>query len=514
VNATPTPGRIITFYSYKGGVGRTMALANVAWILASNGLRVLTVDWDLEAPGLHRYFHPFLVDSELTGTTGVLDMIWDYSIATLDTSGDPPTGWHRRYADVRHHVVTLDWSFATGGHLSLLAAGRQDDAYATKVNGFDWSNFYNRRNGGAFIEAMKASMRANYDYVLVDSRTGFSDTAGICTVQLPDILVNCFTFSTQGITGAAAVARAVNDQRGHDPIRIWPVPMRVEPQERSRLEISRDLARERMNHLLADLTATVRDRYWLDVEVPYSGAYAYEEVLATIGDRPHEHGSILAPMERLTSVLTEGAVTELTALPEVERRSLAARFLRRRADPRPDDYTLDFVILATAADEPWAAWIASELEEAGFRVFLPSWDTPAGTDFVAHLQRAVVTARRTVAVVSAASLRSTRWLAELDGAEQAQTTVSEPSPIVPIRVEEVSLPASLSRIAMVDLAGQSEREARARLLDAVSLGRAKPTRLPEYPPAAAGRPVSQHMDQDFDPPPSGTSPAWPPVRPR
>ena len=37
-------GKIVTFYSFKGGVGRTMALANVAWILASNGLRVLVAD--------------------------------------------------------------------------------------------------------------------------------------------------------------------------------------------------------------------------------------------------------------------------------------------------------------------------------------------------------------------------------------------------------------------------------------------------------------------------------------
>lgn len=43
-------GRIVTFYSYKGGTGRTMALANTAWILAANGKRVLAVDWDLEAP--------------------------------------------------------------------------------------------------------------------------------------------------------------------------------------------------------------------------------------------------------------------------------------------------------------------------------------------------------------------------------------------------------------------------------------------------------------------------------
>ena len=47
-------GKIFTFYSYKGGTGRSLALSNVAWILAGNGCRVLIVDWDLEAPGLHR----------------------------------------------------------------------------------------------------------------------------------------------------------------------------------------------------------------------------------------------------------------------------------------------------------------------------------------------------------------------------------------------------------------------------------------------------------------------------
>lgn len=61
-------GSVITFYSYKGGTGRTMALANVAWILAANGHRVLAVDWDLEAPGLHRFFHPFLRPSLLQAT--------------------------------------------------------------------------------------------------------------------------------------------------------------------------------------------------------------------------------------------------------------------------------------------------------------------------------------------------------------------------------------------------------------------------------------------------------------
>jgi predicted acylesterase/phospholipase RssA len=67
---------IYTFYSYKGGVGRSMALANIAEALHEKGLRVIMIDWDLEAPGLETFFcspgserqlaefraHPGLVD--------------------------------------------------------------------------------------------------------------------------------------------------------------------------------------------------------------------------------------------------------------------------------------------------------------------------------------------------------------------------------------------------------------------------------------------------------------------
>ncbi|MGH8772304.1 MAG: hypothetical protein ACREV2_14180, partial [Burkholderiales bacterium] len=56
---SPAPlHEVITFYSYKGGTGRTMALANIACLFAREGtagLRVLAIDWDLEAPGLHYY---------------------------------------------------------------------------------------------------------------------------------------------------------------------------------------------------------------------------------------------------------------------------------------------------------------------------------------------------------------------------------------------------------------------------------------------------------------------------
>ena len=58
-------GEIVTFYSYKGGTGRSMALANVAYLLAqaNPAEQILMIDWDLEAPGLHRFFNGVLRDS-------------------------------------------------------------------------------------------------------------------------------------------------------------------------------------------------------------------------------------------------------------------------------------------------------------------------------------------------------------------------------------------------------------------------------------------------------------------
>src|SRR5215211_5457575 len=106
-----TPGKILTFYSYKGGTGRSMALANVAWILASNGNRVLVLDWDLEAPGLHRYFYPFLVDKELTDSEGVIDLITDFAVAATtppEADASVPKDWYRPYANVLPYTVAVD----------------------------------------------------------------------------------------------------------------------------------------------------------------------------------------------------------------------------------------------------------------------------------------------------------------------------------------------------------------------------------------------------------------------
>src|SRR2546423_3148234 len=181
-----------------------MLLANTAWLWATAGYHVLMVDWDLEAPGLHRYLSPFLTDPKLTDSNGLIDLVVSYASEVVEptaSSTPRPKEWYREKADVLDYAVSINWKYLNGGTLSLLPAGRQGNSYATKVNSFSWQNFYDRLGGFVFFEALKDSMRENFDFILIDSRTGVSDTAGICTVQFPDSLVTCFTLNNQSIEG-------------------------------------------------------------------------------------------------------------------------------------------------------------------------------------------------------------------------------------------------------------------------------------------------------------------------
>lgn len=382
-------GCIITFYSYKGGTGRSMALANTAWILASHGLRVLVVDWDLEAPGLHRYFHPFLPDSELHSSPGVIDLMWEFAAAAADPAPKEDRQWYTQLARVDQYAMSLEHPFPGKGTIDLMPAGRQDAIYSTQVTTFDWNHFYEHLGGGPFLEALRQSMRSDYDYVLIDSRTGLSDTAGVCTVQLPDTLVNCFSLSTQSVEGASAVAASVYRQR-KDGLRIFPVPMRVEDGELDKLEASRDFARRKFDRFLSHVADP--ERYWGDVEVPYKSYYAYEEILATIGDRPRLENTILAAMERFVGHLTDQRVAGLAPItPESERRELLLRFQRSESSTRAGRRARDwqtrprvFVCYTYTTSEHFDSvrelWHLLRSEGVDARLDLPP--TQRGTDWV------------------------------------------------------------------------------------------------------------------------------------
>jgi cellulose biosynthesis protein BcsQ len=183
--------QIITFYSYKGGVGRTMCLANTAVLLAEWGYSVLIVDWDLEAPGLEYYFKNYIEIEKLKKLPGIINLLEE----------KPATD------SLELYTVSID----TGKNavpIKFIPSGKRDDKYFDKVRDFNIDKYY-ENGGGDYIEDLRDTWKANYDFVLIDSRTGVTELNGICTVQLPDLIVTLFTTNEQGFLGTLDISNRI-----------------------------------------------------------------------------------------------------------------------------------------------------------------------------------------------------------------------------------------------------------------------------------------------------------------
>ncbi|AZO60376.1 MAG: hypothetical protein E5X23_27990 [Mesorhizobium sp.] len=187
---------VITFYSYKGGVGRTMALMNTAAELTKRGRRVLILDFDLEAPGISTY-RPFQHSSECPG-------IVDYVSEFAETLKAPNAS-----------DFIVECSFSTDGEIRpvwAFPAGRRGESYGAKLASIDWQDLYVNRDGYLLFEDLRQQLKddhRNFDYVLVDSRTGYTDVGGICTRQLADVVVVMFFPNEQNIFGLESIASEI-----------------------------------------------------------------------------------------------------------------------------------------------------------------------------------------------------------------------------------------------------------------------------------------------------------------
>ena len=183
---------VSTFYSFKGGVGRTMALVNAAVELAQRGRKVLAVDFDLEAPGLDT----FEALCAPPGSAGIVDFVSEY-LATGQAQ------------DVERFVTPS----TTVDGLWIMPSGSQQ-GYAAIFGGIDWNGLYEQHSGYLLFEDLKEQWRkvVQPDYVLIDSRTGHTDTCGICTRQLPDAVTLLFFPNEQNLRGLAKVVRDIRSE--------------------------------------------------------------------------------------------------------------------------------------------------------------------------------------------------------------------------------------------------------------------------------------------------------------
>lgn len=321
---------IYTFYSYKGGVGRSMALANVAQWLYLQGLRVVMIDWDLEAPGLENFFFNPEKDSKaekeieiIRCQLGLIDVLMAYKRLfprlpiPLDQIDDktllPILQEHLApISDVLHPIHPPQASGNNkSGTLWLLPAGlRLDDrfsAYARTVQTFDWGEFYDRFYGKTYFEWMRAQLLDLADVVLIDSRTGITEMGGVCTRQLADVVVSFCAPNFQNLEGVARMAQSfkrkeIMQARDNRPLEVIVIPARIETAELGDRNLFKEQLLSRVKEFTPEEFKTVKSTFW-DLRIPYVPKYAYSEMLAIGASRKDTAEELETAYKKLTAHL-------------------------------------------------------------------------------------------------------------------------------------------------------------------------------------------------------------------
>ena len=157
---------------------------------------MLVWDLDLAAPGLHQIMRCKWQGSKL----GFLDYVERYlENVALD--------------DIKNYIHPT----AVEG-VDIIPAGMLGRSYAARLEQVKWREIYQKARGFDFIEAIRKQINEiepKYDYVLIDSLTGFSDVGGICVRQLADIVVLLFRLNRQNLVG---ISRVYNSLRRASPL--------------------------------------------------------------------------------------------------------------------------------------------------------------------------------------------------------------------------------------------------------------------------------------------------------
>lgn len=219
----------LAFYSYKGGVGRTLLLANTARYLATLGRRVVALDLDFEAPGLHYK----LVASAGRSTTRRRSVAArsggavPYLVATAEGSTSPPA--------LGRHLFHVPVPSGSSGWLRLMPAGpAPQKSYWAALKTLRERLRFDDESGHGLMALLDLQARIEDEvkphYLLIDARTGVTELGSLATTVLADTVICLFVANQESIDGTTTVVEALKAAprlKEQGPIRIVPILSRV-----------------------------------------------------------------------------------------------------------------------------------------------------------------------------------------------------------------------------------------------------------------------------------------------
>lgn len=213
---------IVSFYSFKGGVGRTTSLGIVARQLARQGHHIVAIDLDLEAPGLGRFF-------DVNTERGVLDLLVEHA-ATGKLNFDDPSLYSETMEEGK-------------GRITIYPVGQMNWSYVERLACLDYAPRANAQ-ASAVEEALRALLdevkrRDKPNYILLDARAGLHDLGGLSLHALAHVDVLVGRAGRATLDGFQIVLNALTRRRREEDLRVIVVqsfaPLPVTGEEYARI---------------------------------------------------------------------------------------------------------------------------------------------------------------------------------------------------------------------------------------------------------------------------------------
>lgn len=284
---------IVVFSSFKGGVGRTTALAAFAIQRARAGDRVAIIDFDLDAPGAGT-----LLGADEQGTTapwGVVDYLLERAL------------WPVPIEDYVHRCARD--RVARDGSILVVPAGRLDDDYLTKLSRIDLEvtspeqphplSLLLKDVRGLLREEARGQGPA---WILIDARAGLSPAAGLLLSGLAHLHVLFATTSEQSLRGFERIVHHLGFERLHEGLQgdvlvvQAMVPDNSITGEAARLAFASRVEAILTDHYLVHAEDDPEDRLWsvrdidnreaphVPIAIPYREAVAFFRHIDDIAD--------------------------------------------------------------------------------------------------------------------------------------------------------------------------------------------------------------------------------------
>ena len=201
---------VVVFYSFKGGVGRTTGLASFAIQRAQAGERVVVLDGDLDAPEVGTLLTPDESQPSEESQWGVVDYLLER-----------PNAKEVDLADY-YHVLRRDAVARGGGEIIVFPAGKMDDVYLGKLARLDFEppREGERSPWTQLLERVRNDLSPRW--ILVDSRAGLADAAGVLLGGLAHLHVLFAAHSEQSWQGLRLVVSRLGAER------VWRNQMQAE----------------------------------------------------------------------------------------------------------------------------------------------------------------------------------------------------------------------------------------------------------------------------------------------